>query len=366
MEPYIPDVLPLDNSVFFTPEMIRLLSDSSASLSKYNGIMTNPSLDPSIFLSPLEIKEAVLSSKIEGTKTTLDDVLRFDADVFTGNRDGDIVEVLNYRTAMRDAKKWLEKGYPINQTLICEIQKTLLEGVRGQNKKPGEIRKEQVWIGTKNSTIENAIFVPPAPTNVPNFIENLISYMNLDDQEPLIQTAIMHAQFEIIHPFMDGNGRTGRILIPLLLWSKSRLDSPMFYISEYLEINREDYTQCLNAITTKKDWKGWVHFFLKAIQTQADKNSRKALEIITLYENCKNRLFSEQNTQNSLKGLVILFSMPIFSAVQFRKAANMPPATAARVLTTYKNLGFIQTISPSSGRTSELLVFPELYRLINE
>ena len=217
MEPYIPDLLSIDLTGLYNADLINLLSSASADLSRYNGIMTNPSLDPVIFLSPMETKEAVLSSKIEGTITTLDDVLRFDADVFTGNREGDIVEVLNYRTAMRDAKKWLEKGYPINKTVICEIQKTLLQGVRGQYKKPGEFRKEQVWIGTRSSSLENAQYVPPAPENVPNFFENLLDYMNLSDQEPLIQTAVMHAQFEIIHPFMDGNGRTGRILIPLFL-----------------------------------------------------------------------------------------------------------------------------------------------------
>ncbi|MBQ6520338.1 MAG: Fic family protein [Anaerolineaceae bacterium] len=366
MEPYIPDMLPLEIESFYTPSMLKLISDSSASLSKYNGIMTNPSLDPNIFLSPLEAKEAVLSSRIEGTETTLDDVLLFDADVFSGDREGDIVEVLNYRTAMREARKWLEKGYPINKTVICEIQKSLLQGVRGQNKMPGEIRKEQVWIGARYSTIENAQYVPPAPTNVPNFIDNLLYYMSLDDQEPLIQTAIMHAQFEIIHPFMDGNGRTGRILIPLFLWSKNRLDSPMFYISEYFESNRDQYTQCLHNITAHQDWPGWIQFFLRAIQFQADKNSKKALKITDLYEECKNKLFSVQNSQNSLKGLDILFSMPIFSAAQFRNIAKMTPPTTARVLAAYKQMGFIETISPSSGRKSELLIFPELYRLINE
>ena len=366
MEPCIPDTLPLNNSMLYTPELFKLLSDSSASLSKYNGIMTNPNLVPSIFLSPLEAKESVLSSKIEGTMTTLDDVLRFDAGVFTGNKEGDIAEVLNYRTAMREAKRWLEKGFPINKTVICEIQKTLLQGARGQNKMPGEIRKEQVWIGARNSTIENAHYIPPAPTNVPNFLDNLLQYMSLDDQEPLIQTAIMHAQFEIIHPFMDGNGRTGRILIPLFLWAKKRLDSPTFYISEYLEINRDEYTEHLHNITASKDWTAWIQFFLRAIQVQAEKNSRKALDIIALYEECRNRLFAVQNSQNSLRGLNALFSMPIFSAVQFRKATNMTPQTVTRVLSAYKQLGFIQTIMPRSGRTSELLIFPELYRLINE
>ena len=365
MEPYLPDTLPIDLSGLYGTDLINLLSSASAELSKYNGIMTNPGLDPAIFLSPMETKEAVLSSKIEGTMTTLDDVLRFDADVFTGNKEGDIIEVLNYRTAMRDAKRWIEKGYPINQTVICEIQKTLLQGVRGQNKRPGEIRKEQVWIGTRNSSIENAQYVPPAPTNVPNFLENLFAYMNLNDQEPLIQTAIMHAQFEIIHPFMDGNGRTGRILIPLFLWSKNRLDSPMFYISEYLETNRDEYTKHLRGITEHKNWKDWIIFFLQAIRVQASGNSDKALKIISLYEKYKELLYSVSNVQNCLRGLDILFRMPVFSAVQFRNAAGMTHQTSGRVLTAYKQIGLVRTISPASGRTPELLVFPELYRLIN-
>ena len=277
MEPFKPTKLPLDVSSWDMHALIKKVSSASSSLAYYNGIL-NSIINPLIFLSPLETKEAILSSRIEGTVTTLDEVLKYEVDLKpeSEEKEKDIIEVLNYRRAMRHAAGWLGRGLPFNTNLVCEIQKELMAGVRGKDKLPGKIRKEQVWIGAYKCKIEEATYIPPDPYSVPQLLENLFNYINTDESEVLIQSAILHAQFEIIHPFMDGNGRTGRILIPLFLWHKRRMDVPMLYISEYLNDNRDEYTQRLLYVSEKYGWEDWIYFFLDAIEVQAARNARKA------------------------------------------------------------------------------------------
>lgn len=368
MEPHIPDKLPIDISGWDTNRIMKMVSEASGKLSEYNGILTNPSIKPSTFLSPLEAKEAVISSKIEGTVTTVDEILRYDAGVISKNmkENADLHEVLNYRSAMLGAQKWILDGYPINKTLICSIQTNLLDKVRGGSKATGDIRKEQVWIGARGSSIEKATYIPPAPENVSIFLDNFFEYMKQEDPEPLLQTAILHAQFEIIHPFTDGNGRTGRILIPLLLWKRKRLLYPSFYISEYLEEHRDEYVYRLNQITKEKDWENWAYFFLEAIRTQSEHNSMRALNIIRLYEECKATLFENNCSVATMQSLDSLFSFPVFSAVQFRDVNKLQQQTSKRILKNLKNLGIIRTAIPSSGRSPEILIFEKLYNYINE
>ncbi len=255
MDPFIPDLLPINYSGWNLNRLVQAVGNANAKLAEYNGILTNPSINTNIFLSPLETNEAVLSSKIEGTVTTLDEILQYDASMIEENKN--IIEVVNYRSAMRASRTWIENGMPINKSLICEIQKELLKNVRGFNKKPGEIRMEQVWIGAPGSSIEDADYIPPAPANV----DNLFEFLNNKEIDPLLQTSILHAQFEIIHPFNDGNGRTGRILVPLFLWEREKLPAPTFYISEFLEKNRSEYTNSLLRITQNGEWENWAYFF---------------------------------------------------------------------------------------------------------
>ena len=190
MNPYVPDRLPLNTAQWNWEGLINKVSEASASLAYYNGIL-EAIINPEIFLSPLETAEAVFSSRIEGTITTMDDIFKFEADIKPEDnaKKNDIIEVINYREAMRNARDWLQREMPFNLTMICAIQKDLMAGVRGKDKRPGEIRKELVWIGPKNSKIEEATFVPPEPLGLDIWLDNLVDFLKDDETENLIQTA---------------------------------------------------------------------------------------------------------------------------------------------------------------------------------
>ena len=365
MKPYIPEKLPIQTSQWNWQSLAIKISEASSSLAYYNGILESM-IDPSIFLSPLETKEAVLSSRIEGTVTTIDEIFKFDADLKPESiaKQNDIIEVLNYRKATRNAKDWLGRGMPFNSSMICEIQKELMQGVRRKDKRPGEIRKEQVWIGPKHRPIEEATYVPPEPLGIASHLENLFSYLRRDDQEILFQTALMHAQFEIIHPFMDGNGRTGRILIPLYLWHRKRIQSPMFYISEYFDEKRDDYISKLASISNSKNWEGWVNFFLEAVCVQADRNAKKARAVLELYSEMKEQIISVSNSSNVIKVLDTIFSMPVLRSTDFRNNSGLIAQSANRIVNLLKKEGILTTIKKSSGRSPEILRFEKLYQLL--
>jgi Fic family protein len=365
MDPYIPEKLPLNLSKFNWEIVTAKVSEASAALAYYNGILKSI-INPAIFLSPLETKEAVLSSRIEGTITTVDEVLKYEVDLKPESihKQDDIIEVLNYRKATRSAKEWLKRDLPFNTTMICAIQNELIQGTRGKDKHPGEIRKEQVWIGAKNHPIEEAAYVPPEPLGLKVHLDKLIKYMNRTDQEVLIQTAIMHAQFEIIHPFCDGNGRTGRILIPLFLWCKERISSPMFYISEYFDENRDKYVKNLRRISDEKDWEHWILFFLEAITVQAERNSKKASQVVNLYNTMRSKIVELTKSPHAMDVLDALFISPIMKPPTFIKISGLESKSAHRIIAKLKSEKVLMTIQKHSGRSPEVLVFNELFKLI--
>ena len=365
MDPNIPEKLPINLTTLYWQKVALKVSEASATLAYYNGVLESI-INPAIFLSPLETKEAVLSSRIEGTITTVDEVLKYEADLKPESlsKENDIIDVLNYRKATRSAKEWLRLDLPFNLTLICAIQNELLQGARGKDKHPGELRKEQVWIGPKGRPIEEATYVPPEPLGLKIHLDNLIDYMNRTDQEVLIQTAIMHAQFEIIHPFCDGNGRTGRILIPLFLWCKGRISAPMFYISEYFDENRDQYVENLRKISDAKDWEHWILFFLEAISTQAKRNSEKATQVLSLYNLMRGRIAGLTKSPKASQVLDALFMTPIIRTSNFIKLTGLKPQTAHRIIALLKEEKILSSILKPSGRTPEVLVFDDLFELI--
>lgn len=365
MDPYIPEKLPIDLKTINWSKITKKVSEASAALAYYNGVL-EAIVNPSMFLTPLETKEAVLSSRIEGTVTTIDEVLKFEVDLKPESisKQNDIIEVLNYRKAIRSARDWLKKGMAFNLTLIRAIQDELMQGVRGKDKQPGEIRKEQVWIGPQGCTIEDATYVPPEPHGLKEHLNNLVDFMNLKDQEELIQTAILHAQFEVIHPFYDGNGRTGRILIPLYLWCKGRISSPSFYISEYFDENREQYIDNLHRISDMKDWEQWIFFFLQAIAIQAKRNAEKTNQVLDLYEVMKKKIVEITKSPNAMKVIDTLFITPIVKRSDFIQLSGLDANSAHRILTKLKSEKILKILQKHSGRSPEILVFDALYRLI--
>ena len=364
MNPYIPDSLPIKNLDYQI--LFGLVGKANAELARYDGLLQGIP-NPAVMLSPLTTQEAVLSSKIEGTQATVDEVLEQEAGLIKeGEKYKDIQEISNYRSALFQAAEHL-RDYPIRLALIREIHKILLNSVRGQNKTPGEFRVDQNWIGKAGCTVDEASFVPPDPVRMLDFLKDWENYIGFDDIDFLLQTAVVHAQFELIHPFKDGNGRIGRILIPLFLYYKKKLSKPMFYLSEYLEANRDEYYQRLRNISAEQDWNGWIAFFLKAITYQAKENGLRVRQIMDLYEDMKTKIHEITHSQYTVYLLDAIFSKPIFKtsdcAIQLKKEHNIHRQTTLGLLRQLKEADILRELQSGSGRRAATLCFPRLINL---
>ena len=318
-----------------------------------------------MLLSPLTSQEAVLSSKIEGTLATLGEVLEFEASEessFSEKRD-DIYEVLNYRSSLRLAVLRLEQGMPLSQGLVKETHAVLMQGVRGSTKRPGHYRHLQNLIGSPGDDENTARFVPPQPVHVDGLMANWEEYLNGDAKDRLIQLAVVHAEFEAIHPFLDGNGRTGRLLIPLFLMAKKLLSSPSFFVSGYLEANRDEYCERLLRVSTADDWTGWCEFFLKALTVQAKDNESKARRILDLYSLKKDWITNLTHSQYCIRALDWFFDRPIFSASDFAKSSGIPKPTAKRIVRLAIDGGLLKVLRPSRGTIPAILSFWELLQI---
>ncbi|MFW6065954.1 MAG: Fic family protein [Planctomycetota bacterium] len=317
-----------------------------------------------VLLSPLTSQEAVLSSKIEGTEATLHEVLEFEAaeDTATGEKRRDIIEVLNYRQAMRHAVSAMP-GLPLSQRLIKQTHKVLLEGVRGESKSPGEYRGVANWIGPAGCSAEDARFAPPPADQVPHLMSAWERYLHSEAPDKLIQLGILHAELEAIHPFLDGNGRIGRLLIPLFLVDKKLLSGPNFYVSGYLEARREEYYERLLAVSRDGDWTSWCSFFLTAVIEQARNNEAKARAILDLYQSRKDWIAEVTRSQHAVRALDWFFSHPIFRASDFVASAEIPTSTARRIVHEVREKGLLREVRPSKGRRPSILAFAELLNL---
>lgn len=357
MKPYIPESLPLTN--LDHGRLIRLIGPANAALARYDGLLQSV-INPRVMLSPLTTQEAVLSSKIEGTQATVDEVLEYEAGMeFDPEKVHDIQEIVNYRTALSSAKEALEQR-SLSLSLLRQMHGVLMNSVRGADKTPGQFRVTQNWIGVGNCPIEQATYVPPSPLQLLDHLEAFERYLAIDDVDPLVQAAVVHAQFELLHPFNDGNGRIGRLLIPLFLFQKRALASPMFYLSEYLEAHRDRYYAGLRGISQQSDWTGWVEFFLNAISEQAQANTVRVRAILELYDRMKTRLSELLRSQYSIQVLDALFDRPIFQSNDFVERSGIPKHSATPILRTLRETGILVAIRESSGRKSAIVAFREL------
>ncbi len=364
MEPYIPDSLPLD-SIDWAAH-VSLIGQANAALARYDGMLQGI-VNPAVFLAPLTTQEAVLSSRIEGTQASMEEVLEYEADpreAVEPSKSADIQEIINYRKAMGQAVGSLENR-PLCLNLIKELHAVLLDSVRGRNKAPGEFRRIQNYIGPPGSAIEQVTFVPPSPDRLPQAADNWEKYLHFEEKDGLVQLALVKAQFEIIHPFLDGNGRLGRMLIPLFLFDKKLLSSPMFYLSAYLEANRETYLTSLESISQKHDWNGWIQFFLTAVVKQAAVNVDRVRGMLRLYENMKSRIVEITHSQFAIQALDAIFSRPIFRGADFPTISGIPTKqTAASLVRQLQEAGILKVLQPAKGRRSTMLGFPELINLV--
>ena len=343
--------------------LIPLLGPTSAAVARYDGILaaiTNPAL----LLSPLTTQEAVLSSRIEGTQATMGEVLEFEAGQVSvpPRRQDDIHEVLNYRRAMSVATQTLAT-LPLSGRVIREAHAVLLEGVRGQDRAPGAFRRTPVWIGPPGCSAEEAHFVPIGADKLPDAISRWERYLHAKEPDRLVQLALIHVEFEALHPFLDGNGRLGRMLIPLFLWQTGLIQQPMFYISAYFERNRDEYYDRLLAVSRDGDWAGWCRFFLQAVQAQAVDNLEKVKAILDLYGDMKRRVVEMTRSQFGVHALDWIFGQPVFRSSDFVGDAGIPTATARRLLRVLQNQGVLRVVAAGSGRRAAILAFPALLNI---
>lgn len=363
MRPFEPDRLPIKD-IDWTG-LIPFISRANRELALFEGTLHGvPS--PDVLLSPFTTQEAVLSSRIEGTQATLGDVLRFEAGEVPEqeSRRLDISEIMNYRRALRTAERKLAEK-PFNLNLLKRLHATLLDSVRGQDKRRGEFRTTQNFIGRPGSTIDDAFFVPPSPINLIDHLSEWERYYHAETPDALVQLAIVHAQFEILHPFDDGNGRLGRIIIPLFLFEKELLHRPMFYMSGWLEHHRDEYIARLRAIGKEKNaWDEWVKFFLRGMAEQARDNSSKAKAIMALYEDLKIRALEATHSQFAVPMLDQMFERPIFQSGHFKFKGNPPTsATVSNLLRALRQADIIKLRREGSGRRAAVYALPSLINL---
>lgn len=335
-KPYEPFKLPID-SLINVNAFINELLEANKLLGIYQVLLEKSKINPELLLAPITLQEAIQSTRIEGTQVTLDDMLEYGAD--ENKKNIDIEEVLNYSTALIKGESLL-KSIPISTRLIKEMHKILLSGeVRGNSRNPGEFRSIQNFIGPQGCTIQTASYIPPEPQLVPDYMSNLEKYINepTDNLNDLIRIAIIHAQFETIHPFLDGNGRIGRILIPLYLYDRKLISSPNFFISESLEKDKFKYYKLLNETRidaseennkiASKRWTEWIKFFINAVIIQGNKNIKLIDSIDNLYNSTINSSRKLINNNKLIDIINVMFEKPIFTKKTILERVEIPSST---------------------------------------
>jgi Fic family protein len=349
--------------------LIGDLTEAVAALARYDQTLRTMH-NGEILLAPLRNQEAVISSRMEGTISTLDEILRYEAEI---EGDGDavspqfrseVVEVALYSRAMRMAQNSMNDGQPLSAFLLRSAHRVLLSFGRGAGKRPGEFKTEQNYLADQQR--RKVLFIPIKPEFLKDGIEKLFDYINGGAHDIVTRTAISHAEFESLHPFNDGNGRIGRMLIPLMLWQGGILNQPYFYVSAYLEDRKDEYIDRMRAVSEKDDWLGWLMFMLAAFKTQAKRNLEKADSVRELYEKMKERFRAELQSQWSTVAADFVFTRPVFKSSIFTGRSGIPPATAYRFLKTLQESRILKLVEPAAGRRSAILSFEPLLELVRE
>ena len=331
MHPFEPFELPIEehiNRLEFYDELIS----ANTNVAKYEVMLKKSKINEDFLITPLSLQEALESTKIEGIQVTFDEVLEFDIDKKEKNDEAQ--EVLNYYGALKHGKTALSR-LPISTRMFKELHDILLSGgVRGESRAPGEYRTVQNFIGPEGCTMETATFVPPEPQSIDKWMSNLEKYINEpnDNLHPLVRIAIIHAQFETIHPFLDGNGRIGRILIPLYLYDVGLIDFPNLFISETLEKDKHKYYRLLNGTRKEANWDNWIKFFLESVNKQALKNIDTIEDIDKLYKKDLDKAMKLINSTNVVDLIKTMFQRPIFNVKTISSLAGIPDSTCRRYL----------------------------------
>ena len=357
---FMPNPLPPVPPIELSGDMVRLLVEANSQIAVLNNMAAHiPNID--LFVSMYVRKEALMSSQIEGTQATLEDVLD---PMLDSNTNRDVADVINYIKATEFAVRRLE-SLPLCNRLIKETHAVLMEGVRGQEKSPGEFRHSQNWIGGQGSTLRNARYIPPSPEDMQDAMSELEKYINADDNsDVLIRAALIHYQFETIHPFLDGNGRVGRLLITLFLMEKKVLTTPALYISYFLKKNRVEYYDRMTEVRAKGNYEQWVKFFLQAIAESAEDAAATVDELIVLHdENADVISRLGRAAKNAMLVFNYIESNPIIEISKTAEALNLTFNTVSGAVRRLVEAGIlVQNSESSRNRTFSYAAYLDILR----
>lgn len=359
----------------FPPEHLRYedlldpVSEAVSAISRYDQMLASMH-NSEILLAPLRNQEAVVSSRMEGTISTLDEVLRIEAEDEASQTEAfqharsEAVETFLYTRAMQRIQREIEAGRPLSEFLIRQAHQILLSFGRGATKSPGAYKTEQNYIGEKRR--QSVSFVPINPQALPTGMETLLNFIQNDPRNRLLKAALAHVEFEALHPFKDGNGRIGRMLITLMLWTSGLIRQPHFYVSSYFEQNRDDYIDMMRRVSSHDEWTEWCVFFLTGLKEQAERNITVAGRIFKLYDDMKVRFREELKSEWSTEALDFMFANPSFQNSKFTSHDRIPAHVAASMTRKLREAGILSQIVPGSGRRPAIYGFEPLIAIIRK
>ncbi|HOH37993.1 MAG TPA: Fic family protein [Spirochaetota bacterium] len=346
-------------------KIIEPITRATDAISRFDQMLKNMH-NNELLLAPLRNQEAVISSRMEGTISTMDEIMKYEAD-FDNESDpiiarSEVIETLLYQRALKLAQKSIEEGQPLSQWLIKALHQKLLSFGRGASLSPGEFKKDQNYLVDRSK--KNVLFTPIKPELLTNGMDNLFDYINRSEHQILIKTALAHIEFEALHPFKDGNGRIGRMLITLMLWTSGAISAPHFYISAYLEEEKNNYIDAMRNVSANNDWTPWCVFFLNALEKQAKRNLQISEEIQKLYSDMKDIFYDVLGSKWSVAVLDFIFTNPVFRNNKFTNTSGIPGPSAARITRILLEKELIKTLEEPSGRRPALYIFEPLMRLV--
>jgi Fic family protein len=357
---FVPAPLPPAPPLDFEGELQDLLSNADQAIGRLDGVVRFVP-DQDIFVAMYVRREAVLSSQIEGTQSTLEDLLEVELE--PDSSDGDVGEIVNYVAAMNYGLDRLQE-LPLSLRLIKEIHGELLRDGRGSHATPGEFRTTQNWIGPRGASLKQATYVPPPVPDMKTALSDFEKFLHSDDQPPLLVVAgLAHAQFETIHPFLDGNGRVGRLLTTFLLCRGGALRAPLLYLSYYLKLHRSEYYDRLMAVRIGGDWEGWLRFFLRGVAETAAEANATAERIVELRESARTRVMEDIGA-NGLRLLSLLFQRPLVNVNRVKDELEVTFPTASRLVRHFEDLGLLRELTGRSR--SRLYRFEPYFSLFDD
>ena len=341
---FVPKPLPPTPALELDAVLLGLLEKAVSELGRLDGV-AKVIPDPDFFVSMYVRREAVLSSQIEGTQSTLEDLLELELETDGRNRASDAFEIADYVHAMNFGLERIET-LPLSLRLIREIHRELLRDGRGSKATPGDFRRTQNWIGPEGASLKQATFVPPPVSDMKKALHDFENYLHVDSEYPtLIDVGLAHAQFETIHPFLDGNGRVGRLLNTFLLVHRGMLRQPLLYLSQYFKLHRTEYYDRLMAIRLRGDWEGWIQFFLRGVVQTAKEATETAERLFELRESHRSLILDKGLGQNGLLLLARLFQQPLVNIKVVAAVLGATFPTANRLVSSFEGLGLLEEIT---------------------